>query len=309
MLTRVLAVSAGFVVAAGAASAASVQIDFTSGQNIDGSFDDAGQTASGTWSENGFDLSWDYVDDFGVPNASVASDFDDFTMLSDCGPFGGCGAYGTQMTVTSGSGSPFSLMNIASDVTLEGYVVDAELTFFRPDGTLNFNDKQGFQGTLIRNSLALNGVKSDGSTVSGTARTGDPATESAGFNAFGPGMAQFPGGSSSDFTDLVSLTIGANGADPTVEEQRQTLVENGMLPTDLMYAIEGCGYQSCIIPGLGELTYDLSLVGGRNDTIAVKVAGLELEAMTPAHAPLPASILFLGAGIGLLGLGRVRRRR
>ncbi len=308
MLTRVQALSAAFVFAAGAASAASVQIDFTSGHNISGDLDAAGQNGSGVWNEDGFDVSWDYVDAYGAPDAPVATDFDDFTLLSDCGLSGGCGGHGTQMTLTSEDGGPFSLMSIESDVTLEGFIVDAELTFFRPDGTLNFNDQQGFQGTLIRNSLALNGVKSDGSTVSGTARTGAADRETA-FNAFGPGMAEFPGGSASDFSDLVSLTIAADGSAPTIDEQRQTLMENGIVPTDLMYAIEDCGFQSCIIPGLGELSYDVDLVGGRNDTIAVNVSGIELETMAPAHAPLPASVLFLGAGLGLLGLGRLRRRR
>lgn len=303
MLTRLQALSAAMIVAAGAASAAPVQIDFTNGHNTSGSLDDSGQYASGVWSEDGFDVAWDYVDAFGTPNAPVAADFDAFRLLSDCGALGGCAGHGAQMTITHGSGGAFSLMDLSSDFTLEGYVIDTNLTFFRPDGTLNFNDQQGFSGSLIRDSLSLNGVKSDGSTVSGGA-----ATASAGPNGFGAGSASFAPGAMSDFSDLVSLTVAADGTSPTDGEQRATLMANGV-PSDLMYAIEACGFQSCILPGLGELTYDMAYQGARNDTVAVRISGLELDTMAPAHAPLPASVLFLGAGLGLLGFARLRHKR
>ena len=302
MLTRLQALSAAFILVAGGASAASVQIDFTNGQNTSGSLDEAGQNASGVWSEDGFDVSWDYIDAFGAPNAPVASDFDAFRLLSDCGTLGGCAGHGTQMTITEASGGAFSLMDVSSDFTLESFVLDAEVTFFRPDGTLNYNDQQRFSGSLIRNSLSLTGVKSDGSTV-----TGGAATASAGPNGFGAGSANFEPGMMSGFTDLVSLTVSADGSGPTDSEQRDTLMANG-IPLDLLHTIEACGFQSCIVPGLGELTYDMVYQGTRNDTIAVRISGLELESMAPAHAPLPASVLFLGAGLGLLGFGRLRRK-
>lgn len=110
------------------------------------------------------------------------------------------------------------------------------------------------------------------------------------------------------FAELMELTVPASEpilTDVDVSEE----LGDAEAPADLLFAVAACGFEECALPGAEEQTYDLVDTGDTEDEIVVDIDGGTLETADPAHAPLPASVLFLGAALGALSLGRRARRR
>ncbi len=308
MLLKTMLIASAFVVGASGALASTVTVDFSS-TRYKGVTPDT-NTGSGTFSQNGFDVDWNYVGDaLGLAGSSFTRRGSDIGFLSDCGPFGGCGEYGTDLTLSKSGGGTFSLSGVDTRTAYEAFSMDVSFTPFESDGvTLDTSATTGGFLPILRDSLKFTGTKSDGSTVSVSARTGTAANAPdmvSNTNIFGAGPAQFSPGDLAQLSDLTSLNIAIDTGS-TLDQGALTSLQEFGLPLELQQAVQQCGFTSCTIAGVGQLDFGVFMTGGRNDTLGVGISGITLT--SPAAVPLPATAVLLLAGLGLLGAARTRRR-
>lgn len=317
-MMRTLTISTAVVLSASVAFGATVEIDFDSGTSSGvvgpGEFPTA---ATGLYEEDDFIVSWDFYNDF-IEDAPTLSDFNGFTFLSDFEPDSGVGPYGTELIIEKADGSAFALEGIGVDQTYEGFATFAQFTPVDENGDLDFDKTEDFVGPVLRPSLALTGTKTDGTVVVATAFTGSPENidEDALFypNFFGPTEAIISPETLDLMSDLASLKIEVGG---DLSDSLATTLALAQFdaPPEIIAAAVACGGESCELDGVGSLSLDMDLIGSRNDTLAVEVAGVtvsadeDLKDVTPAPVPLPASAWMLLAGLGVLGARRLTRRR
>lgn len=320
MLLRSVLIASSFAMAASVATAATVTIDLTSGTTT-GVVSGAPPLTQGTISQNGFDVAYSYVDDgVGAPGSLYNTTVPAVSLLSDCGPFGGCGAYSTQLTISKSGGGTFSLSSVDAAGTYEGFSVDAAFTPFLSDGTtLDFGNMVTAGLPVLRDSLMFTGTKSDGTVVTVSAATASPGNVSAAGtgpfaftgtlgadSGFGPSQATFKPGDLAQLSDLIQLSLAIDTTPFTLNLAALKSLQDFGVPLEILQGVNQCGFTSCTIPGFGQFDFLVDLTGGRNDTLAVQLAGITLD--TPAPVPLPATAVLLLAGLGLLGAARARGR-
>ena len=285
MIVRTMAVLAAFVLSGGVASSQTVTLDFTSGtaSGVQGT----GVLSQGSFTTGGFDLDFSYVEDgLGDVGQPFSAPRNIIGILSNCGDFGGCASYSTQMTISRSDGETFSLFGVDTAATYEGFNVVASFTPFLDDGVTldNANAVSTFL-PILQHSLMFQGLKEDSSTVIVRARTASAANLGTGFgdlgvagtnSGFGPAATSFSPGDLAVLSDLTELMIVTD--DFVLENLGAARAMQDLgAPIELLQGLDQCGFTSCTIAGVGEFEFNVDVLGGRNDTIAVQLSGITLK--------------------------------
>ena len=304
-----LAGSAAVWVIGGSASASTVTVDFTTGQNEPGCV--VGVTTSTNpeadttcrWIENGFAVKWDAeLVEIGAP---VTPDDRAFQFLVDTIP--GSSQVGLAMEASRLDGGSFSLKGIATDGTYEGSYPTGTFT---PEPGAPF-EPTFFESPLLGYTLGLTGTTSGGAPIEGFAMTTSKATLLPGesFNPspfFSAAEATFPPGTLEAFSDLTSLKIVTGVSSPTAFLDSFTAFG---APEVLLLGLQDCptDFSNCVVPGLGTFRYGFDQ-HGLNFFQTVGISGLTFHVDDQvAPIPLPAGLPLLLAGLG--GLGLIARRK
>lgn len=323
---------AASVLWSGAASATSVNVDFSGGQLVDiiteptvvgtPPFDFSIPTTTATWQENGFNTvlrNHTDLQNYGILPDQTTTNL--FRNLSDQDP--GADFVGRNMEISREDGALFDLLRIGTGGSYEGLAVFAD---FIPAIGSGLAAAQTIV-PLLGPSLSLVGVKADGSVVTGSGTTKTAANWQP--NGFGPGSTpesfgaidvQFSDQVLNAFTDLRSLTLSVFGYHAPGSAAEAQAVEASLqdlgAPSILLSGFASCGLTtgigSCTVAGVGEFSFFVDLYGGRNDFQNVFITDFDLrltgEFTTPVQAPLPASAWLLIAGCGAIATLRRRRK-